>query len=495
MTGDRFFDSIRGFGIIRPSDAPLAGVSKALATRWNVDPLLVRAGFVVLSFFGGAGITLYVLGWMLLPDHDGRIHAQEPFYGKLSASVVIGGILLLMSVTTPNIMNDNWSFFGPLGLIITIVLIVTLIVSMRDTKDFPEQPGFATTTQPTAGGAGAAQTPSGENTVSYGASASNTNETSIPGFSTLGSSAPYGSGGAFQPTAGEPSATASDSDPMNRYKGGDDPAYQPGFFSYAGTNSYSSNGTNLGSEETMNQNPTGAPSPAQTQPLDRSNLYADVADYGGSKRPAASGRVVLLGLAFILLVGALLTFAIDRGLSPLSNPNLVLATFAVVSLILGLAVIGYGIAGRRGGGLTALSIITALLTIPVGVIATLPHNEHHVLMGEGSWAPTSQADVDGGFSFVMGTMDIDVTDLDEGEFEVIGRMGELNITVHDDQKIAIITDFTMAEVPSGGDGNMSNNSFSGELTYYVGDIDSIDDADIVIHTNIMMSSLKIERAS
>src|SRR5690625_5487832 len=56
----------------------IGGVSGGIAYRLGIDPLIVRGGLVVLTFFGGLGLLLYGLGWAFLPEQvDGRIHAQE----------------------------------------------------------------------------------------------------------------------------------------------------------------------------------------------------------------------------------------------------------------------------------------------------------------------------------------------------------------------------------------------------------------------------------
>ena len=48
----------------------IAGVAGGLATYFNVDPLVVRLGFALLSMVNGIGIMLYVLLWLLLPNED-----------------------------------------------------------------------------------------------------------------------------------------------------------------------------------------------------------------------------------------------------------------------------------------------------------------------------------------------------------------------------------------------------------------------------------------
>src|SRR5271154_5116501 len=50
------------------SDRMLAGVAGGGADYLHVDPIIVRAAFVVLSFFGGLGVVLYATGWLLMPE-------------------------------------------------------------------------------------------------------------------------------------------------------------------------------------------------------------------------------------------------------------------------------------------------------------------------------------------------------------------------------------------------------------------------------------------
>jgi phage shock protein PspC (stress-responsive transcriptional regulator) len=46
----------------------LAGVAAGLADYLDVDPTLVRIGFVVLAVMGGVAVPLYLAGWLLIPD-------------------------------------------------------------------------------------------------------------------------------------------------------------------------------------------------------------------------------------------------------------------------------------------------------------------------------------------------------------------------------------------------------------------------------------------
>ena len=51
----------------RSTDRVIGGVAGGLGDYFNVDPLLLRIGFVGLMIFGGAGLVLYVIAWLLIP--------------------------------------------------------------------------------------------------------------------------------------------------------------------------------------------------------------------------------------------------------------------------------------------------------------------------------------------------------------------------------------------------------------------------------------------
>ncbi len=97
----RFFDTIRRSGVTRPdrgSGRMVAGVAAGLARRWDVDPIVVRVVFVLLTFLGGLGASLYGLGWLFLPHPDGRVHAQQLLTGRITAGF-IGALLATLAVT------------------------------------------------------------------------------------------------------------------------------------------------------------------------------------------------------------------------------------------------------------------------------------------------------------------------------------------------------------------------------------------------------------
>ena len=52
----------------RPTDdRMIAGVAAGIAEYFDVDVTIVRIAIAVLSVFGGAGIAVYIAGWLLMP--------------------------------------------------------------------------------------------------------------------------------------------------------------------------------------------------------------------------------------------------------------------------------------------------------------------------------------------------------------------------------------------------------------------------------------------
>lgn len=45
----------------------LAGVCGGIGEYFNVDPTLVRLGFVALSFLAGGGLLVYILATIIIP--------------------------------------------------------------------------------------------------------------------------------------------------------------------------------------------------------------------------------------------------------------------------------------------------------------------------------------------------------------------------------------------------------------------------------------------
>ena len=51
------------------ADRYVGGVAGGLADYFNLDPLIVRLGFVALALVGGGGVILYLLLWAFVPEY------------------------------------------------------------------------------------------------------------------------------------------------------------------------------------------------------------------------------------------------------------------------------------------------------------------------------------------------------------------------------------------------------------------------------------------
>jgi phage shock protein C len=60
----------------------LAGVAVGLADYFDVDPTMVRIGFVALAFLGGLAVPLYLAGWLLIPDEESDVSVAEELVAR-----------------------------------------------------------------------------------------------------------------------------------------------------------------------------------------------------------------------------------------------------------------------------------------------------------------------------------------------------------------------------------------------------------------------------
>ena len=60
----------------------IAGVCAALGRATNTDPVLWRVLLAVLGFFGGVGILLYLIGWLLIPAEGDTASPIESLLGR-----------------------------------------------------------------------------------------------------------------------------------------------------------------------------------------------------------------------------------------------------------------------------------------------------------------------------------------------------------------------------------------------------------------------------
>ena len=104
-----------------------AGVAAGIAKRYDIDPVLIRLIFVVATIFGGAGLFVYLLGWLFLPLEGDNGSAAEALVYRGRSSVSSLFTLLLCGIT---IVTAGFTFLMPLGGHFAGVFCLVVLVSM-----------------------------------------------------------------------------------------------------------------------------------------------------------------------------------------------------------------------------------------------------------------------------------------------------------------------------------------------------------------------------
>ena len=327
----RFFDSLRGSGLMRTNERWIAGVAGGVAHRFDLDPTLVRCVWVVLSLFAGVGLVLYGLAWALLPEEsDGRIHLEEALSGRFNAGLAgaIGMTIIGMSTFgsgfipnwyvheagTAGIAAALWPLFW-LGLI--VLAIVFLIRSAQNRSANRKAARGHRRPQPwQTYPAGAAQAPG-----------------SRPGSQ----AGPAGQAGGFTPAAG--SASAWDSSTPG--------SGAPAFNQPAGGPSWQS--------RSYRQYPSYQQPPVPTRPARR------------PRRPGPGSSLSLAVLGLGLLTAAGVWYATATHHLGLLQGQFIL--IGILVALLGAGIVVSGLRRRHGGWMTVLGW-PVLFVVAIPALAT-----------------------------------------------------------------------------------------------------------------------------
>jgi phage shock protein PspC (stress-responsive transcriptional regulator) len=111
------------------TDRKVAGVAGGLGRHIDVDPTVLRVLFVVLSFFGGAGILLYGAMWLVVPEEG----TEKAVVGTSDATrntvlIAVAAVAALLAI------GDSWNGVGfPWGLVVAGVVLF-LVLANRDSN-------------------------------------------------------------------------------------------------------------------------------------------------------------------------------------------------------------------------------------------------------------------------------------------------------------------------------------------------------------------------
>ena len=120
----------------------VAGVAQGLANRLGIATGWVRLGFVIASFFGGAGLLGYLAGWILMPDERDEESIAQRYLGTVGnwsswVGIALIGTAVLVIIDQTNLISGQLLFAAVL-----IGLGVLLYTGQLDERrSAPESPG------------------------------------------------------------------------------------------------------------------------------------------------------------------------------------------------------------------------------------------------------------------------------------------------------------------------------------------------------------------
>ncbi|MFI1463139.1 PspC domain-containing protein [Nocardia carnea] len=474
MTRTSFGDQLQQMWQTRPArlprHGPIAGVAAGVGHRYGIDPVLVRVAFVVSTLFGGAGIVLYLFGWLMFPEAGEGASMAESLTRKRQDSqsqtkTIVLIVALAIAVSTMGPVGVGLGGSGVIAL--ALMLAGWWMLYLRAPQPPPLPAGVAdpeslagpgTTGYPGAtfpqGGAdpytsqytgiytpytklpdqyvpdNAAANRVQSDEEASGTADSETADTTGPSLTKATASGPASGPAVVSP--GDPAPGAPDSTAT-----GDPVAAPP---------AESDSPRGAGSDGPVPPRPTIEMSkstgladrtPPSWDPLGVAPLAWDLPDPSPAqpvaviteKRPRSRFTAVVLGLAILAAAGA---GAVAVAGAEWMTPGRIAA--------IALAVIGLGLIlgafRRRGHGLLLVTAPLAAFVILAGAVG--PVDFQSTTMGERTWAPASAADIRPEYTVTMGSGTLDLRGIEltaDRTVDLSVQMGEAVVLVPDNMNV------------------------------------------------------------
>ncbi|WP_253770870.1 PspC domain-containing protein [Goodfellowiella coeruleoviolacea] len=155
-------DTARDFWATRPRRTrrgrKIAGVAAGIGQRYAIDPVIVRVGFVIATLYGGVGVVLYLLGWLLLPDETDEVSPAEGLLGRGRSGMSTLFTLALCAMLFPALGFLFTAGFLPLNGILSVLVALGVLYLLHRNRGQLAAAATSTTSTTTASGADAAGT-------------------------------------------------------------------------------------------------------------------------------------------------------------------------------------------------------------------------------------------------------------------------------------------------------------------------------------------------
>ncbi|SEF08261.1 PspC domain-containing protein [Jiangella alba] len=131
------------------SDRVVAGVLGGLGRRLGIDPVVLRVATVVLAIFGGVGVLLYAIGWLVVPAEDEERSILDQALGRgeyrrsgtVPLALLLGGVGLIAGI---GIIAGTWD--GGVLLLLAVMGVYLLLRRRADDEQagdgYPQEAGF-----------------------------------------------------------------------------------------------------------------------------------------------------------------------------------------------------------------------------------------------------------------------------------------------------------------------------------------------------------------
>jgi phage shock protein PspC (stress-responsive transcriptional regulator) len=161
-------DQMRDVDRLRRSttDRYIAGVAGGLGRHFDIDPTVIRVTLAVLTFFGGAGVLVYGVVWLFVPE-DGQDRAPiEVSTDVRRIILIVSGVIALSIVFGTPFLGNGWGNGFPVPLLVIGLVAAALYAtrSQRSQSRLAKQPpppwGTVPAAAQTTGQTGGQTTPS-----------------------------------------------------------------------------------------------------------------------------------------------------------------------------------------------------------------------------------------------------------------------------------------------------------------------------------------------
>ncbi|WP_345066839.1 PspC domain-containing protein [Leifsonia kafniensis] len=471
----RFFDWVRSTGIDRGHDRWFAGVCGGIAFRTGLDPLIVRGIAIVLAILGAPVLFAYAIGWALLPNQSGRIHAEQAFRGVFEPAMIAIGALVLFTIVPftrglwwegpplawgmPDWLSTTFTVGWTIAVIVGIVWLVIYLLRRVPAPNsaFRSPPPAAPSGPPASpysppSPAASPSAPPSEPSSSSAAFVTTPFVTDPSGTTDAPANAANSSGfgsAAFDgaATTDAASTTATPASPASPAANSASGPAAFGATAAGATFGAGAAGATFGAAAGPTPPSTAQPRSAWDALVDQSHGTAgSKTDWNSSaaahknRHPGAGFTAIMLGIGLTLGAAASAVYSgvFDGGTW---SGAALLVGLAFTLGVLALGIIIAGIRGRTSGAMGGFAFLAAATLLVLGV---LPQGTQFALVGAPTWSVSSSAaDAVSGYAVVAGAPTIDLTALDNARatdgrtIDVWLGFGETELVLPDDRPVTV----------------------------------------------------------